>query len=313
MIACPLCENSRHIIVNSYNVDELRIKWRNSVGFDPFAAWGGAAALRKLRCTECGLMYFDPPFFGDSKFYERLSLNEWYYESRKWEYDEAADFILRHKPASLLEIGCGSGVFLEKIAGVVPDIEGVDINEEALRVCKEKGLKAQKCDISATAACDVIRNKYDMVVLFEVIEHLDNPREVFRFIDDILADNGTVIMAMPNPAGYFKYLDAVLLDMPPHHNTAWPKEVFDYIARQYEWSMTGYATEPLRYVHYVMYLSSIAKLHALSNSRMINAIVTKLTKLAINVFAPFYYATDQKNILGQTHLVVFQKSAEKIS
>lgn len=310
MTGCPLCESRSHIVIDTYDIDDLSGKWLKSLGFDPFETLASKVNFSKLRCTECGLMYFNPPFFGDTKFYERLSRNAWYYESRKWEYDEAAEIILKHKPASLLEIGCGSGAFLEKITSVVPNVEGIDINDEALKVCRGKGLNVTRCDISSSDVCKLTGKKYEMVVLFEVIEHLDNPGDVFRFIDGILAENGIMIMAMPNPAGYFKYIDVVLLDMPPHHNTAWSKEVFEHISKEYKWTITDYSTEPLRYVHYAMYLASIAKLNQITNNKRINSFINKLNKVAISILAPFYFATDQKNILGQTHMVVFQKTAQ---
>jgi 2-polyprenyl-3-methyl-5-hydroxy-6-metoxy-1,4-benzoquinol methylase len=310
MSKCPLCDNGKYIILKTYKIKELSIKWRKSFGFDPFAGYKITDTLQKLICANCGLIYFNPPIYGDKAFYETLSKNAWYYETDKWEFDEAINIILQNKPKSLLEIGCGAGCFLEKIGNIAESAEGAEINDEALRTCRSKNLTVFPANISSLNSLGDESKKYDMVVLFEVLEHLENPSMVFANIDKMLNNNGLLIIAVPNPDGYLKELDTVLLDMPPHHNTVWSQKTFSYISDAYKWPILTYMTEPLRYVHYVSYLASTVDNHYLLEKSCINYFISKFVFLSIHLRAPFHYISDRQNLLGQTHMVVFQKKID---
>lgn len=307
MAKCPLCNNTRHITINTFKMDALRLHWRDNFGFDPFEGYKVSDTLLKLKCAECGLIHFNPPFYGDKTFYEALSKNAWYYELDKWEFNEVINLILNYHPKSILEIGCGAGCFLEKIVNFTERAEGIEINENALAACRSKKLSVTSADITSQEPMLDVTKKFDMIVLFEVLEHLDNPNIVFSNIDRILNDDGLLIIAVPNPDGYLKELDMVLLDMPPHHNTIWSQEAFSYISDKYHWPIIEYLTEPLRYVHYVSYLTSIANKIYFSEKSLKNKILSKLNSLTIYLLAPFQFTTDKQYLRGQTHMVVFQK------
>lgn len=309
MTKCPLCSSERPFTLTTYPLSHLSGAWRKDFGFDPFLDQSIGSSLRKLKCSECGLIYFDPPVYGDKTFYELLSKNAWYYEEEKWEFSEAINVILKYRPNSVLEIGCGAGCFLEKISNFTERAKGIDINENALNECRSKNLTVSFGDISSREYLIDVSKKFDMVVLFEVLEHLKNPNMVFSHINEILNDDGLLIVAVPNPDGYLKELDMVLLDMPPHHNTIWPQKAFHYISGQYHWPVVEYLTEPLRYVHYISYLASLAKKNYFSEKSLKNRIMSRLNSLSIYLLAPFFFTTDKQYLLGQTHMVVFQKKA----
>jgi SAM-dependent methyltransferase len=300
-MVCPLCMSSNFIVVNSYDLTDLGQQWKSSFGFNPFLSGG---RMSRLRCAECDLIYYDPANFGDSNFYEELSKFLWYYEESKWEFDEAIKYILKLRPDSLLEIGCGKGVFLDKIRHVIKNAEGLDINRDALEICKQKGLNVFYPPLPSDKS-------YDMVVLFEVLEHLDNPAEHIRDILKMLNPNGVLIIAVPNPEGIFKESSVpVLLDMPPHHNTSWSENTFNYLAKINGLEKIGYATEPLRYVHYLTYLISVTKsFTSLKEVTFQIKVLRKLNLILLPLFAPFSFTADRTRLLGQTHLVVFRKAA----
>ncbi len=298
---CPLCGCSGIIVLRTFQVDDLREMWVNTFSFDPFGGFNHKS-ISKKQCVDCDLIYFDPPLYGDSEFYEKLSKFSWYYENDKWEFDVAAQLVTETRPNSFLEIGCGAGCFLKKISSAIEHVEGLDINEDAIRKCANKGLSATTMSIKS------LDKSYDMIALFEVLEHMDNLSKTVHDIVKHLSPGGKLILAVPNPDGYLKDIDINLLDMPPHHNSSWPKKTFDYLATLHGLEMVGYYQEPLRYVHYLGYLGNIIADH---RKMMAHGMKKKLFSFAqsafINIFAPFTYIQHRENIIGQTHLVVLKK------
>lgn len=301
-MSCPLCCTSSSIIIRQTSLSELRERWLSSFGFDPFPKNYSANHIDKKRCSSCHLEYFDPPLYGDADFYGKISKYPWYYEKNKWEYDVAAEITSRLMPDALLEIGCGNGYFLEKIAPLGLISEGVDINMSAVDVCKAKGLR-----VSGDSVFELTKS-YDMVVLFEVLEHMENAKELFEyFTSRLIRPGGHLIIAVPNPDGYLKELGINLLDMPPHHNSSWGVNAFEHLNSQFGLQLIEYTKEPIRYVHYLCLLQGILNHHAeLTSTTWKLKVFYKLQLLIIKLLSPLTYLRDRERIDGQTHLVVFK-------
>ena len=282
-------------MLRSFPVSELTALWKKHFGFDPFERWQGGESLEQRRCVQCSLVFHSPEIYGDDAFYARLSQHDWYYESEKWEFDVALDLVSQHRPSSLLEIGCGSGEFLQKVASGVDLAMGVDINPAALQRARSKGLKVTDQPIGT------LSETFDMIVLFEVLEHLESPGKMLSAMADRLNPGGVMVLAVPNPAGYLKDQGVVLLDLPPHHSTKWSRETFSYIASRFGLQEICYATEPLRYIHYQAYMAAIIASGARRRS------VRFLQQLAFKVLGPFLYDMGRQHIVGQTHLVALKK------
>jgi SAM-dependent methyltransferase len=299
---CPLCDAEKNIITRRSTLAELREDWRSSFGFDPFPSEFLTSYIDKRRCSSCHLEYFDPPFYGDADFYARISKQPWYYEQNKWEFDVAAEIVSRFEPENLLEIGCGSGYFLEKIALLNLAVEGVDINRDAVASCKAKGLKVDAINVFE------ITKLYDMVVLFQVLEHMENSKELFEFLaSKLVRPGGHLIIAVPNPDGYLKEMGINLLDMPPHHNSSWGLRTFEHLHTQFGLQMVEYKKEPIRYVHYLGWLQNIISEHAkLTPANWKTKLLNRLQSLIVRLLAPLAYLRDRERIDGQTHLVVLK-------
>lgn len=301
-MSCPLCHSNKMIVLNRTPIFDLKKSWNSKFGFDPFPHEFANIHIEKNRCESCQLEYFEPEIFGDADFYARLSKNPWYYEQSKWEYDVAADIVARLRPETLLEIGCGNGHFIEKISSLGVNIEGVDINQNAVSVCKSKGLKVDNVNVFD------IQKSFDIVVLFEVLEHMEDAKGLFDLlVTNLIKPKGFLIIAVPNPDGYLREIDVNLLDMPPHHNSCWGLKCFEELSARYGLTLVEYMKEPLRYVHYQGYLQSLISSHAqIANSSFHVRWFYKIQSLLIRLLAPMNYLRDRDRIDGQTHLVVLR-------
>lgn len=104
------------------------------------------------------------------------------------------------KKGKLLEIGCGVGDLLNKLQTIY-NVKGIDISKHAI----DKASK--KIDKKKLMVLDIekenIKDNFDIVIAFDVMEHLKRPKEVLKKIKNILNKNGILIFSVPNNYGFF--------------------------------------------------------------------------------------------------------------
>lgn len=294
-MTCPLCSKKNCLTTRSFEVELLSRLWLKTFSFNPFINFPDVDKIDKLLCINCGLIYFSPEIYGDKDFYAKLSVNNWYYESDKWEFDRGLDLIRKYRPKSVLEIGCGSGQFLKKILSGVERVFGLDINEDALIKARQEGIPVSSVELKS------LEKSFDMIFMFQVLEHLKDPGVFLSETIKKLNPGGILVLAVPNPDGCLKDMGTVTLDMPPHHNTCWTKEAFSYLQGFLSAKIVIYETESIRYVHYQGLLSNFGKLGTH------NKYLLLLQMLVNKLFGPIFYVESNGRIKGQTHLVALQK------
>jgi len=99
------------------------------------------------------------------------------------------------KAAKALEIGCGSGGYLQRLLGEGWDVEGIEFADEPARRCRQLGFRVHTTGIEDVA---LPPNAYDLVVAWTVIEHLHDPGAVLRKMRDLLKPGGTMMISVPN-------------------------------------------------------------------------------------------------------------------
>ena len=117
---------------------------------------------------------------------------------RYWDYRDKVMLDNINKDAEvILDLGCGEGVTLEKICALFNGkrIIGMDINDENIVICRERGLPVIKGDIYHI---DMLDESVDCCILSEVIEHLDDPKLGFLEIKRVLRPGGMLIVVFPN-------------------------------------------------------------------------------------------------------------------
>lgn len=121
-------------------------------------------------------------------------------------------YLPLNKDASILELGCGSGYFLEflKRKGF-NNSKGVDISPQMIAIAKKRGLNAVQADIFDFMNKDTM--SYDFVIARHLLEHLykDEIITILKLIYNSLKPGGILAIETPNagsPLGcYIRYLD----------------------------------------------------------------------------------------------------------
>lgn len=99
------------------------------------------------------------------------------------------------KSLKVLDIGCGKGLFLDAMKSNGKETYGLEPDENAVKILKKKGHHAIQGYISESNFDD---NFFDLITMFQVFEHLENPSEVLREIYRILKPGGTLVFETPN-------------------------------------------------------------------------------------------------------------------
>jgi 2-polyprenyl-3-methyl-5-hydroxy-6-metoxy-1,4-benzoquinol methylase len=165
------------------------------------------------RCKRCNALFVSNIDINDDEFYNK------YYSEGYYNPDSIASFKLASKmavllerlsyrlkeklilrnieqiPASILDVGCGSGIFLSYLNNKKFNRYGLEINNEGLRICQKKKIPVFSTDLMKTNFGDI---KYNAITLIHVLEHLPSPVKVLTKINKIIETDGVLVLVVPN-------------------------------------------------------------------------------------------------------------------
>lgn len=129
------------------------------------------------------------------KQYHQLERTHFWFVSRR---RKVLSLMTIDPEKSYLDIGCSSGFLLTELLekGAAKDhVFGVDISDEALAACREKGLsKVYKMD---AARIDLPANSFDYIIASDCLEHLQDDREALLNWQKLLKPGGRLILFVP--------------------------------------------------------------------------------------------------------------------
>lgn len=102
---------------------------------------------------------------------------------------------LRSAPASVFDYGCGSGRFLRFAQQLGMETFGVDASQNAIDVAQSTGLR---CAVGSYENLPLKDEKFDVVRLNHVLEHLETPVEALVALGRHVAPGGRLIVTVPN-------------------------------------------------------------------------------------------------------------------
>ena len=117
----------------------------------------------------------------------------------------AVDIADINQPKSVLDLGCLEGFTALTIANKVPSVRrivGVDLSEDGIALANgRKNLvkaDAEFVQDSIEHYLDNTKEKFDMICLFEVIEHVKDPKSLLKQIDRVKSKDGIVLISTPS-------------------------------------------------------------------------------------------------------------------
>lgn len=146
--------------------------------------------------NEIGKYYQSEEYISHSDTNEGF-INKAYHTVRRIMLKRKYNFITKlYKGKDLLDIGCGTGYFLDFMNTKGFKTLGVEADEDARAHGIEKfGLEILSPDALFDGS---IKDQYGVITLWHVLEHLYNPKNYMNAIRKLLKDDGHLIIAVPN-------------------------------------------------------------------------------------------------------------------
>ena len=187
-IPCPLCNGS--------DADQLFVAQDRLVG--------KPGTFPVVRCKGCGLVYLNPRP-------TRRALKE-YYPADYYpvpggrETPEAlsvARGLLKRVEAiapganlSILDAGCGTGLFLKLARDRGHDVRGIEPGDAAVNYGRR--VYGLPIDHGTLESVDLPENGFDVVTMWHVLEHMPDPVSALRIVCRALKPGGTLLFGVPN-------------------------------------------------------------------------------------------------------------------
>jgi len=175
-------------------------------GCGDFYAWGRQGEYSIFQCRSCGLGVTSPFPVADTA--EKINKETYNGEQRaaiysarekefKKRYGGYLARIKRFKPeGSLLDVGCNIGLFMKAACQEGFAVTGIEMNASCAAYGKEKfGLDIHSSTLKTAAFRD---GAFDVVTLFDVLEHIPDMGGFLAEVNRILKSGGLLVVQSPN-------------------------------------------------------------------------------------------------------------------
>lgn len=163
-------------------------------------------SFRLVKCKSCHLIYLDEPI--DKDWLSEIDSKEFHGSTApllSGSYHFIMDILMNmrvkkidkaKKGTSIIDVGCGNGMFLMKMFKRGWDCYGLDISPYAFGSAPMKERIRLFCSDIRTA--DLPENYFDVATFWQSFEHICEPVRVLNKARSILKDGGVLFISAPN-------------------------------------------------------------------------------------------------------------------
>jgi 2-polyprenyl-3-methyl-5-hydroxy-6-metoxy-1,4-benzoquinol methylase len=177
--------------------------------------------------------------------YEKLYREHWWWRARE---EWIVAFLRERRPAGgwgrILDVGCGNGLFFDRLAEF-GEVEGVEPSHDLVEA--ESAYRA-RIHIGPFDERFQPEKRYGLILMLDVLEHLDNPAGALRRATGLLGPGGFVLITVPAFRALWTNHDVL-----NQHRARFTKSSFRRLASQ-----AGFRILESRYFFHWMFPAKVA-------------------------------------------------------
>ena len=189
----------------------IKIQYCNLCGHDEHRLYCPENGRGLVQCSSCGLVFvqyqpapdklyqlYDNTYFqsddsGEVGYTDYISDEQNIRLTANRRLDHLAQYT---DGGALLDVGCAMGFFIDEAAKRGWQVEGLDVSSFATRYVSER-FNHPSHNMSLLDL-DPDQQRYDLITLYDVIEHVPDPRAYVEHIAALLNDGGVIELATPD-------------------------------------------------------------------------------------------------------------------
>lgn len=260
--SCPICKSNN---LNNYLTCNDYLVSKQDFSLCKCPNCGFAFTQDFPSEDEIGVYYDAPEYISHSDTHQGI-ISKLYHIARKQALKSKGNIISKYAckgTNSLLDIGSGTGYFLNHMKGLQWKVRGIEKSESARELARKTfSIEAEDSD----QLFSIPPKSADVITMWHVLEHMEHLNEVMDTLHSILKDDGTVFIALPNKqssdARYYKK-DWAAYDVPRHLWHFSPDD-FELLAKNHGFKLT--AIKPMYFdAFYIAMLSEKNRKTSLSS------------------------------------------------
>jgi 2-polyprenyl-3-methyl-5-hydroxy-6-metoxy-1,4-benzoquinol methylase len=179
-----------------------------------------------VRCAKCKLVFAHkiPTEAELSAYYSNYGQEHYLSPVTIKRYNEWLDQFEKYRKTNcILDVGCGSGFFLEEAARRNWKIYGTEFSDDLVKICKKKNIIMSQGTLQNSTHNGI---EFDIILSIEVIEHINHPNQDLVQVSRLLRKGGLFFCTTPNFNAVSRYW---LKDK--YNIIAWPEHLTYYTAK----------------------------------------------------------------------------------
>ena len=225
---CPICKTSEILSIYRLSYQDTKIKsffeyyYKKKLNLDLIAQYD----YNLLECQNCKFIFqqFIPDEFFSEELYENIISAQ---DSLKKKQDNITNIskkyhnelsllknIFKNKKINILEFGAGWGFWSLEAKKFGFDVSCFELSKKRIDYMKSKGLNV----------VNSIKNdskKYDLIYSDQTFEHINDPMETLKLLDESLNSGGYILLNFPSS---FRFKSKVKQNYVPTKDEAHPLE-----------------------------------------------------------------------------------------
>tara|TARA_B100000767_G_scaffold260007_1_gene270252 strand:- start:1070 stop:1924 length:855 start_codon:yes stop_codon:yes gene_type:complete len=225
---CPICKTSEILSIYRLSYQDTKIKsffeyyYKKKLNLDLIAQYD----YNLLECQNCKFIFqqFIPDEFFSEELYENIISAQ---DSLKKKQDNITNIskkyhnelsllknIFKNKKINILEFGAGWGFWSLEAKKFGFDVSCFELSKKRIDYMKSKGLNV----------VNSIKNdskKYDLIYSDQTFEHINDPMETLKLLDESLNSGGYILLNFPSS---FRFKSKVKKNYVPKKDEAHPLE-----------------------------------------------------------------------------------------